>query len=193
MNAMDMAQGDPRLEAAIVRSRKLLHKKAMTGAVTSMVPIPGVDWLVDASLMTKVIPQFNQEFGLTQAQIARLDPQKQERIQKAIAAVGAVMVGRLVTKELVLRAARMVGMRLTTKQAVKYVPLAGQMAAAALGYTALRYLGEQHIRDCVRVLREAGLAELLPPAQSLELPLETPARKRTLGKWLGRPGQDSAT
>ena len=193
MNAMDMAQGDPRLEAAIVRSRKLLHKKAMTGAVTSMVPIPGVDWLVDASLMTKVIPQINQELGLTQAQIARLDPQKQERIQKAIAAVGAVMVGRLVTKELVLRAARMVGMRLTTKQAVKYVPLAGQMAAAALGYTALRYLGEQHIRDCVRVLREAGLAELLPPAQSLELPLETPARKRTLGKWLGRPGQDSAT
>ena len=193
MNAMDMAQGDPRLEAAIVRSRKLLHKKAMTGAVTSMVPIPGVDWLVDAPLMTKVIPQINQEFGLTQAQIARLDPQKQERIQKAIAAVGAVMVGRLVTKELVLRAARMVGMRLTTKQAVKYVPLAGQMAAAALGYTALRYLGEQHIRDCVRVLREAGLAELLPPAQSLELPLETPARKRTLGKWLGRPGQDSAT
>ena len=87
MNAMDMAQGDPRLEAAIVRSRKLLHKKAMTGAVTSMVPIPGVDWLVDASLMTKVIPQINQEFGLTQAQIARLDPQKQERIQKAIAAV----------------------------------------------------------------------------------------------------------
>ena len=142
--------------------------------------------------MTKVIPQINQEFGLTQAQIARLDPQKQARIQKAIAAVGAVMVGRLVTKDLVLRAARMVGMRLTTKQAVKYVPLAGQVAAAALGYTALRYLGEQHIRDCVRVLRESGLAELLPPAQSLELPLETPTRKRILGKWLGRPGEGPA-
>ncbi len=192
MNAMDMAQGDPRLEAAVARSRKLLHKKAVTGAVTSMVPIPGVDWLVDASLMTKVIPQITQEFGLTQAQIARLDPQKQARIQKAIAAVGAVMVGRLVTKDLVLRAARMVGMRLTTKQAVKYVPLAGQVAAAALGYTALRYLGEQHIRDCVRVLRESGLAELLPPAQSLELPLETPTRKRILGKWLGRPGEGPA-
>ena len=192
MNAMDMAQGDPRLEAAVARSRKLLHKKAVTGAVTSMVPIPGVDWLVDASLMTKVIPQINQEFGLTQAQIARLDPQKQARIQKAIAAVGAVMVGRLVTKDLVLRAARMVGMRLTTKQAVKYVPVAGQVAAAALGYTALRYLGEQHIRDCVRVLRESGLAELLPPAQSLELPLETPTRKRILGKWLGRPGEGPA-
>ena len=86
----------------------------------------------------------------------------------------------------------MVGMRLTTKQAVKYVPLAGQVAAAALGYTALRYLGEQHIRDCVRVLRESGLAELLPPAQSLELPLETPTRKRILGKWLGRPGEGPA-
>lgn len=188
MNAMQMAYGDPRLEAAVTRSRKLLHKKAVTGAVTSMVPIPGVDWLVDASLMTKVIPQINEVFGLSQAQIARLDPQKQEKLQKAIAAVGAIMVGRLVTKELVLRAAKLVGMRLTTKQAVKYVPLAGQVAAAALGYTALRYLGEQHIRDCVRVCREAGLADLLPPAQSLELPMHTEPRKRTLGQWLGRPG-----
>lgn len=183
-----MAQGDTALEQAIVRARKLLHRKALTGAAVSMVPVPGVDWVVDASLMTKVVPQINEVFGLSPVQLARLDPQKQAKIEKAIAAVGAMMVGRVITKELVLRAAKMVGMRLTTKQAVKYVPLAGQVAAAALGYTALRYLGEQHIRDCVRVCREAGLAQLLPPA-SHTTPLQLPAtteRKRTLGHWLGK-------
>lgn len=162
MNTLEMAQGDPHMMAAVTRARKLLHRRAVTGAVTSMVPIPGVDWAVDASLMSNVIPKINEIFGLTPAQLARLDPQKQEKIEKAIATVGAIMVGRMVTKELVLRAVRLVGMRLTTKQAVKYVPLAGQVAAAALGYTALRYLGEQHIRDCVRVCRESGLAQELP-------------------------------
>jgi hypothetical protein len=51
-----------------------------------------------------------------------------------------------------------VGIRLTAAQAAKYVPLAGQAASAALNYTALRWLGEQHIKDCIRVVQEAKLA-----------------------------------
>jgi len=31
-----------------------------------------------------------------------------------------------------------------------------------MGYAALRYLGEEHLKDCVRVVREARLQ--LPPA-----------------------------
>ena len=77
IEASRLAQGHPELEDAIVRARKLLRRKALTGAVTSMVPIPGVDWLVDASLITRVIPQINAEFGLTPAQISRLDPGRQ--------------------------------------------------------------------------------------------------------------------
>ncbi len=157
MKAADMAQGHPELEQAVARASKLLHRKALTGAFSSMVPIPGLDWLVDASLVTRLIPQINAEFGLTPEQIQRLDPQRQANIEKAIAAVGAVMVGKFVTRDMVLRVLRNVGMRMATKQTAKYVPLAGQIAAASLGYAALRYLGEQHIRDCVRVSKEAQL------------------------------------
>ena len=192
MNAAQLAQGNAPLEQAVQRAQGLLHRKAMTGAVTSMVPVPGLDWLVDASLMTRLIPQINEVFGLAPAQIARLDPHKQERLEKAIAAVGTVMVGRMVTKDLVLRFIRMAGVRLTSKQAIKYVPIAGQVAAATLGYAALRYLGEQHIRDCVRVCQEAGLA-LPPPVQPLLSTAIEPPRRRTLGEWLGRkpsPGRD---
>ena len=53
-------------------------------------------------------------------------------------------------------------MRLTAKQATKYVPIAGQVVSAALGYAALRALGEQHIKDCVRVRTVLAL----PPAEA---------------------------
>ena len=57
----------------------------------------------------------------------------------------------------VIKAATKIGMRLTTKQLAKYVPFAGQIVAAAVGYAAIRYLGEEHMKDCVRVAREAQL------------------------------------
>ena len=79
-------------------------------------------------------------------------------MQKAVALVGSALIGKFITRELVLRAAQAVGLRLSAQQAAKYVPLAGQAASAALGYATLRYLGEQHLRDCVRVAQAAGLA-----------------------------------
>ena len=72
-----------------------------------------------------------------------------------------MLVGKLVTKELVLKMLRLVGVRLTTQQAAKFVPLAGQAISAALTYSSLRYVCEQHIQQCVSVSRQ-----LLLPAPS---------------------------
>jgi len=58
-----------------------------------------------------------------------------------------------------------VGVRMTAKQAAKYVPIAGQAISAALGYATLRYLGEQHLRDCVQVVKDAQLALPAPDAR----------------------------
>jgi hypothetical protein len=71
---------------------------------------------------------------------------------------------------MVVRVASVIGKRLTVKQATKYVPLAGQAISALIGYTAIRYLGEQHIRDCVQVCKAANLqlprTRLLAPPRS---------------------------
>jgi uncharacterized protein (DUF697 family) len=158
-----MAAGDPDLAAAVRRARKLLHRRALVAAAASMVPVPGLDWAVDAALLSRLIPQISAEFGLSAGQIDQLDPSKREQVQKAVGLVGSVLIGKLITRELVLRAARTVGLRLTTKQVAKYVPLAGQAVAATLGYATLRYLGEQHLRDCVQVVQEARL-QLPAPA-----------------------------
>lgn len=156
-SAIELAQGDPALIAAVQRSRKLITRKALLSAAASAVPLPGLDWAADAALLSRLVPQISAEFGLSVTQIERLAPERRERIQKAATTVGALLVGRLVTRDLLLTLARHAGLRLTSKQATKYVPIAGQMVSAALGYAALRALGEQHIKDCVKVARSVQM------------------------------------
>jgi uncharacterized protein (DUF697 family) len=157
-SASAMANGNPAYIAAIQRSRSMLNKRALVAGVASAVPVPGLDWAVDAALLSRLLPKINAEFGLSAEQLDRLDPTQRERVQKAVTLVGTVLVGKFITKDLVLVAAKMVGMRLTAAQATKFVPLAGQAISALVGYAAIRYLGEQHIKDCVRVAQQAQLA-----------------------------------
>ena len=155
--ALHMASDDAALEAAVKRSRKLLNKRAMVAAVASAVPIPGLDWAVDAALLSKLIPEINKEFGLTPSQLDQLDPKKRDQVQKAVALVGSVLIGRFISRDLVIKAATKIGVRLSTKQVAKYVPFAGQIVAATVGYAAIRYFGEEHMKDCIRVARQAQL------------------------------------
>ncbi|MEO5672747.1 MAG: hypothetical protein ABIR26_18825 [Ramlibacter sp.] len=164
LTALQLADGNNNLMDAVRRSRKMLNRRALVGAAASTVPVPGLDWAVDAALLSRLVPAINAEFGLTPQQLDALPAHKREQVQKALAMVGSVLVGKMITKDLILRMAKTAGMRLTTKQATKYVPIAGQAISAIMGYTAIRYLGEEHIKDCVRVAQAAQL--LLPPPAS---------------------------
>ncbi len=163
-SATSMADGNPAYMAAIQRSRSMLNKRALVAGFASAVPVPGLDWAVDAALLSRLLPKINAEFGLSAEQLDRLDPTQHERVQKAVALVGTVLVGKFITKDLVIIAAKMIGMRLTAAQATKFVPIAGQAVSAMMGYAAIRYLGEQHIKDCVRVAQVAQLALPAPAA-----------------------------
>lgn len=166
--ALQMAKGHPALEVAVRRSRALLHKRALVAAAAGAVPIPGLDWAVDAALLSNLVPRINAEFGLTPAQLDRLDPSKREQVQKAVAMVGSLLIGKFITRDLVLKAAQSLGMRLTTQQVAKFVPLAGQAVSAVIGYTAIRYLGEEHMKDCLRVAQATRLLEYTPLPQAAE-------------------------
>lgn len=167
--SLQLAAGDPALLAAVRRSRKLLHRRALAGAAAGVVPVPGVEWLVDAALLTRLIPAISEEFGLAPEQIARLPQRKREQVEKAVGVVGSLVIGKFITRDLVIRAAAALGKRMTMRQAAKYVPIAGQVVSALIGYTAIRYLGEEHIRDCVEVCRQAHL-KLPAPLPALPAP-----------------------
>ena len=159
--SLELDEADPALAARVRYCRKLLNRRALVAAAASAVPLPGLDWAVDAALLSKLVPEINALFGLTPEQLDTLPHHKREQVQKAVGSIGSMLIGKFITRDLVLRAAKAVGMRMTAGQAVKYVPLAGQAVSAAIGYSVIRYLGEEHIKDCIRVMQTAQLT--LPP------------------------------
>lgn len=163
-SALELADGDPRLVEAVRRARRMLHHKALLAGAASALPVPGLDWAVDATVLSRLIPAVNAQFGLTPEQIGKLEPRQRDEVHKAVNMVGSVLIGKFITRDLVMKAAAAIGMRLTAKQASKYVPFAGQAISAAVGYGAIRFLGEEHLKDCVRVAREAQLALPAPSA-----------------------------
>ena len=139
------------LEAAKARARKRLTRTAAIASAAAIIPLPGIDIAVDAGALLKLIPEINREFGLTPDQISKLSPNQQLIVYKAIVAVGGAMVGKLITRELVIGALKVVGVRLTVKQATKFVPLAGQALSMAIGFAAMQYVGRAHIKECAHV------------------------------------------
>jgi len=151
---------DEQLQATARRCRRLATQRSLMAAGVAMIPLPGLDWLTDIGVLVKLLPEINAAFGLSPAQIERLAPDRKVVVYKALSAGGTLLVGRIVTRELVLKVLAMVGVRLTTQQAAKYVPIAGQAVSAALTFSALKYVCEQHIRQCAAVARQL---ELPPP------------------------------
>jgi len=139
------------VEATARACRRLVTKRALFAAGVAMVPLPGIDWITDVGVLLKLIPEINEAFGLTPQQIERLAPDRRVVVYKALSAGSGLLVGRLVTREVVLKMLTRVGVRLTTQQAAKYLPLAGQAVSAALTFSALKFVCEQHIRQCMAV------------------------------------------
>lgn len=139
------------IDAVARLCRKLATRRALISAGASVVPIPGVDVAVDISVLMSMIEDINAAFGLTPEQIDRLAPRRKVFAYKAVMTVGSALVGRVVTRELVIRVLKTVGVRLTAKQVARTVPIAGQVVAASLSFAALKYLGDRHIQDCVQV------------------------------------------
>lgn len=154
------------IDAIARRCRRRVTQRAMLAAGVAMVPVPGLDWLTDVGVLVKLLPEINRAFGLSTEQIERLAPERRLVVYKAISSAGGLLVGKLVTRELVIHALKVVGVRLTTQQAAKFVPVAGQAVSAMLTYGALKYVCEQHIRQCQAVARQLALpAPDLPMAE----------------------------
>ncbi len=150
------------IDAVVRHCRRMVSRRALLAAGVAAVPVPGVDWVTDVAVLMKLIPDINHAFGLTPEQVERLSPDRRVVVYKAISAGGGMLVGRLVTREVVMQLLRLVGVRLSAQQAAKFVPIAGQAVSAALTYSALRYVCEQHIRQCVAVSKQLLLAAPVP-------------------------------
>jgi uncharacterized protein (DUF697 family) len=138
------------------RCRAIVRKRAAISAGVSVIPLPGVDVVADLSSFAVMVEEINKAFGLSPDQIDRLQPRMRVAAYQAVAALGGTLVGKIVTKELVLKLLQKSGAKLAAKSAAKIVPLAGQVASAVIGFALFRQMGYQHIDACTRVAREVG-------------------------------------
>jgi uncharacterized protein (DUF697 family) len=156
------------IEQVRERCRALVRKRAMISAGVAAVPVPGIDIVADLSSFASMVEDINRAFGLTPEQIERLQPRMRVATYEAVGALGGMLVGKLVTRELVIKLLQKSGAKLAAKSAAKVVPLAGQIASAAIGFALFRQMGYQHVEACTRVAREVagktGDKEPTPPA-----------------------------
>ncbi|WP_445370776.1 hypothetical protein ACH518_15700 [Methylomonas sp. HW2-6] len=135
--------------------KSMVTTRASLSAGAAVVPIPGADIGADVTLLLEMIPTINRKFGLTPEQIEDLDPQIKKIILVAVTSVGSEMIGKLVTKQLIMQVLKRVGVRVATKSVAKFIPILGQALAASISFGAMKMVGNSHVDDCYEVAKKA--------------------------------------
>ncbi len=141
------------LEKIKKECRRMSNKKSLLSAAASAVPVPLADIATDVVLLKQIIPAISEKFGLSKEQIDEYNPQIAIFIYDIAKRLGTNMIGRYITKELIIQILKKVGVRLTVKQAARYVPVVGQAVSAGISYTAMRMIINAHISQCYKVVK----------------------------------------
>ena len=126
-----------------------LNWYGITGAANALNPIPGVDVSVDISVMYKMFADIRATFNLGD------DVEDKMKKYKVLVPVGN-RVFSYATKEGIALMIKQIGKKYVGKEVAKYLPLVGQVIAAAAGYKLITSVGESYIDDCYK-LAEAVL------------------------------------
>ncbi len=148
-----MTKSIAELDAIRRACRRLVTIRALAAAATSVVPIPGIDLAADIGLLTSILTQVNERFGLSERQIAKLDPGAAEKVLLLAAGLGNGVIGRAVSRQIISVVLRRVAKRMAVGSAAKFVPIAGTALAAGLGFSAVKLAGNAHVEDCYRTAR----------------------------------------
>lgn len=144
----DPAAGE--LALAARRAREEVKRRALLSAGAVLVPLPGFDVAVDVGVLVSMMNAVNR---------AWLGMEERVAVYEALSGVGAVMAGKSVTGVAALTIVKQLGSRWCAGKTARWVPIVGQ-GAAALSYGLVKWLGEQHVRECLAV--RSRVAALLP-------------------------------
>ncbi|MFB5760011.1 hypothetical protein [Paenibacillus medicaginis] len=133
--------------------RSMVTKRAIASGGTALIPLPGADVFADVGILMQLLPAINAKFGLSEKDLSGLDAEAKSMVYGLITSVGSSLIGRVVTKEIILHLLQKLGLRIATKHAAKLVPILGQGLAAALGFTAMRVIGNRHVDECYEVAK----------------------------------------
>jgi uncharacterized protein (DUF697 family) len=160
--------------------KSMVTKRASVSGAAAVIPLPGVDIGSDVALLLEMIPAINRRFGLSQEQIEAQDPHIKGLILVAITSVGSQLIGKTITKQLIMQLLKQVGIRMASKQVVKWIPFAGSLLAGTISFSAMKYLGNSHVDDCysaARLILEKKRKEFEHQSREIERPDSTHNQK----------------
>ncbi|STZ09566.1 Uncharacterized protein/domain associated with GTPases [Moraxella caprae] len=128
--------------------QELAKSRAKISAGVAIVPLPFLDVAVDVGMLTKLLPQITERFGLEDKDTAEA---REKNIKDKVLAVG----GLVATRGIVNKTVQGFGGRIIGKQVAKYVPLGGQIVAGTIGYMIFKKITFDHIEECYRVAKSA--------------------------------------
>ena len=139
------------LEAIRAECQQLVRRASWVSAGGAVIPVPLLDIAIDVGVLMKIIPEINQRFQLMPENIAEMSEASRTKVWLRRAERGSELIGMVVTRQLIRKSIETAGVRVLTKQVTKFVPIAGQIVAATLGYWVMRKLAYRHIDDCFEV------------------------------------------
>ncbi|MGM1021090.1 MAG: hypothetical protein ACQEXV_11210 [Bacillota bacterium] len=141
------------LEQIRKECRSMVTKRATASGGAVLVPVPGADVLADVGILMQLLPAINGKFGLSEKQLNGLDAETKSMVYGFITSIGSKLIGRIITREVIVQILQKMGVRIAAKQVSKFVPLLGQGLAAAIGFTAMRTIGNRHVEQCYEVAK----------------------------------------
>ncbi len=147
---------DPNLDLEKVKKecKKLVKKRARISAGVAIIPVPFFDVAVDAGMLTQLIPDISERFGLIENRKSAIDLESRDIHWSAIRDRTVDFAGLMATRGIVKKTVQGFGGRIAAKQVTKFIPLGGQMVAATIGYMIFKKIATDHIEECYKLAKD---------------------------------------
>ena len=142
------AQTTEHLKQKKALAMKLVSRSAKFAALNGLNPILGVDMAIDITILYNMYEEIRQVFDIGEKEVEKslLTTNLKNFLLKGMSKEGISMILKAASK------------KLAAKVVLKYIPLAGQAAAAYIGHKIVEKAGRDYVNACYQVAEE-GLLE----------------------------------
>lgn len=159
------------LDQIVVDCKRMVSRRALLSAGAAAMPVPGVDMAADVGLLLQLLPDINKKFGIAPSQLDEYDAQTKMMLYNIISRMGTQLAGRSITKRIVLQVLKKMGVKVTAKQAARYVPIIGTMISGGLSFSVMTMICNRHIRECYDLVEVTIDNHPKLPERSVEEPV----------------------
>ena len=147
---------DPNLNLEQVKKEclALVKKRAKYSAGAAVIPVPFLDVAIDAGMLTQLLPDISERFGLIEDRQGAIDLESREVHWKELKDRTVDFAGLMATRGIVKKTVQGFGGRIAAKQVTKFIPLGGQMVAATMGYMIFKKIATDHVNECYKLAKE---------------------------------------